>query len=499
MRRLNEAFSSGNTGAMPEIVQTVRKLSGQIASVSIQELSEIIEQDPNVTEKVISAANTFGYNPSGSEIGTISQAIHTVGFERIRNLTLSVMLAQNAGKGMDSEAQREMAAVSVCSGMLAQNLVSSSDQFSSDPDIAFVSGSLRNYGKLLMSTFFVDEFMQARELSQQGGGDSGYFETFGMTPLELGHTLLLGTNLPDLIMASLERIPQEKLGRSAESESEEILIAAEFCVQVCELAFNHKIGADDFQQELNALITRFGDSIPLDFETVVNSLEEVDTALGQLNEVIGIKRDRSPANQALRARLNGEALKPNSTKKSDKKPIGIKGVDQPKSLSDLLLSLENGDLKIDSEQLAELYSNVSRAMHDELGLGSCMTFLKDPEETRGQRFSARHGFGPLFDRIKNRPLVSSEKKDLFSICLARKEDILIQDSTAGKIASVIPEWIHDRGEVSSLIVMPATTGAQLFAIFVGVKTDGSAIVVEPATHKRLRQIRNQLSSVVSAL
>ena len=502
LRRLKDAFESGKTGAMPEVVQTVRKLSGQIASVSIQDLSEIIERDPSVTEKVISAANTFGYNPSGVEIGTITQAIHTIGFERIRNLTLSVMLAQNAGKGMDGEQQREMAALSVCSGMLAQNLMAGSDLFSADPDIAFVSGSLRNYGKLLMSTFFLDEYMAARDLAQQGGGDSAYCEIFGMTPLELGYTLLAGTNLPELIMASLERVPKDKLSRSAQSESDEILIAAEFCVKVCELTFDQNLSPDGFQKELGGLVQMFGDSLPIDTDMVIGGLEEVDSAMSQLNEVVGIKSDQSPANVALRARLNGRPVtKPKAADSSKKATIGISEPTDAdaKTLAEVLEFLETESSGLSDEMLEEVYSNLNRAISKELRLDGCMTFLRDTENTQGMRFSARHGTGKLYERIRNRPLISSEKRDIFAICLNRREDILIQDTGAGKIASVIPDWIHERGDVKSLIVLPASVGNALFAMFVGVKMDGSSIEIEPSTHKRLKQFRSRLSALFAAL
>ncbi len=484
---------------MPEIVQTVRKLSGQIATVSIQDLSEIIERDPSVTEKVISAANTFGYNPTGIEIGTINEAIHTVGFDRIRNLTLTVMLAQNAGKGMNNEQQQEMASLSVCSGLLAQNLISSSERFSSDPDIAFVSGSLRNYGKLLMSTFFLDEYTEARNLAREGANDGAYSEIFGLTPLELGHTLLMSTNLPDLIMESLQRVPKEKLARTAQSESEEILMAAEFCVKVCELAFDDTLGPEEFQKELNAIVQMFGDSIPIDIEMVVAGLEEVDTSMSQINEVVGIKSSNSPANQALRARLDGRSVvKKKVVKKENKRPgigIGEPHTEPPRELNEILESLDEDGEPLTDEQVKELYDGLNLAIASELGLGCSMTFLMDPEQSRGVRFSARHGTGLLYERIKNRPLVSSEKKDLFSICLARREDILIQDANAGKISKVIPEWIHERGEVNSLIVLPASVEKSLFAIFVGVKLDGTPIEIEPTTHKRLRHLRTQLAKM----
>ncbi len=500
LRRINDAMDQGQTGAIGEIVQTVRRLSGKIAHVSISELSEIIEQDPSVTAKIVSAANTFAYNPSGHEIGSVTEAIHVVGFDRVRSLTLTLMLSESAGKALDNVEQREMASLSVCSGMLAQTLVAGCPQFSADPEIAFVSASLRNYGKLLMSTFFVDEYIAARDAARAGPGDAAYADVFGMTPLELGYTLLQSTNLPELIMKSLERVPPDKLTRSPQSEAEEILVAAEFCVKVSELAFDANIAPENFKVELNKVIKQFSASIPVDFDMVLRALEEVDAQVSQLNLIIGIKDEASPINKALKARMNGGFVpRPGPIAKAKEKvagaPIGLIPVagDGAESLEDFVETLDKRITSGRGVDLKEAYDRVTVSIAQELGLAGCMAFLPDTDRSGGARYSARSGVGPLYERIKNRPLVAPDKKDIFGICFARKEDILIRDTKAGKIATVIPSWVHDRGDVTSMIILPVALGQNMLALFVGTKNEGLAIEIEPATHKRLRQLRASLA------
>ncbi|MEM9159287.1 MAG: HDOD domain-containing protein [Verrucomicrobiota bacterium] len=502
IRRITDALDSGKTGALGEIVQTVRKLSGQISEVSIPDLSEIIGRDPTITEKVIAAANSFGYNPSGVEISTINQAIITVGFDRIRNLTLSLMMAQGAGKALDNDEQREMAALSVTSGMLAQTIFKESPLSSADPELAFVSSSLRNYGKLLMSTFMVDEYLEAAERAKADTPDEAYHEVFGITPLGLGHTLLKGSNLPETIVKSLEKVPSETLTRSAQTEDEEILVAAEFCVNVCELAFDEEVGPEQFQQELNKIVKKYGESIPVEFDLVVQALEGVDESISQLNQIIGIKDEKSPANLALRARINGNRVPTRHREERQKrkaKRVSVGGAGEAASLDDLLSILAAKAKAGESIDLGELYTPIALLMQEDMGLESCMVFIGEQDRSYDNRFSARFGSGPLFDRIKNRPLVSAENKDLFGICMNRKEDVLIQDASAGKIATVIPDWIHTCGDVSSLIVLPAVTGKEVFSIFIGTKTDKNPIEVDQAALKKLREFRAELGKIMQTL
>jgi len=501
IRRITEALEKNETGSVGEIVNTVRRLSGRIAHVSIEELAEIIGQDTTIMERVISAANTFAFNPTGVEIITISQAIHTVGFERIRNLTLSLMLADGAGKSLNNEEQKEMAAISVCSGMLSQTLVGNSSLMGADPEAAFVGASLRNYGKLLMSTFFADEFSAAKYQATAQSSDQAYIDIFGITPLALGQILLKSTNLPEIVLASLERIPQEKFTRSAQNEEEEILMTAEMSVRVCEIAFDPNISPEQFEREISKTIQTFSDSLPVDFDAVRDALSSVEEFMAQLNQIIGIKNDASVATRKLGARIKGDALpKPRPVKKrpanaNRSQSIGLPDNAEYESLDDVLSKIEKLRNSGDPVDLGEIYESINAAIVGALKLEGCMTFICDDPDECDLRYSARHGIGKLYDRIKNRPLISSDKKDLFSICLNRKEDILIQDTNAGKISSVIPEWIHFVGNVTSMIVLPTTLEKNLFAIFVGTISKGAALDVDKESLGQLRQFRIDLADL----
>jgi len=163
---------------------------------------------------------------------------------------------------------------------------------------------------------------------------------------------------------------------------------------------------------------------------------------------------------------------------------------------DVLTRLESGQGDPKDVNLDEIFESINAAIAGSLGLESCMSFVCDDDQEREKRFSARHGIGKLFGRVRSRPLISSEKKDLFGICLNRKEDIFIQDTQSGKIASVIPEWVHYAGEVKSMIVLPAATDGKMFAIFIGTTMEDTLNDVEPEVLRQLRQLRGKLASLM---
>ena len=133
VRTIEAALLEEKSTAISEIVRIIQDLASKAFSISTSELSQLIGRDPTITEKVISAANTMGFNPTGPSISTITEAIHTTGFEKVRNLAISILLVQNASAAANSFEQRESASLAVCSGLLAQQLTEHGDD-SIDPE-----------------------------------------------------------------------------------------------------------------------------------------------------------------------------------------------------------------------------------------------------------------------------------------------------------------------------------------------------------------------------
>ncbi|MBD5781597.1 HDOD domain-containing protein [Pelagicoccus sp. NFK12] len=497
---IESALADNKTTAISEIIQIIQQLASKAFSISIGELSELIGRDPTVTAKVISAANTLGYNPSAQPVSTISDAIHTVGFEKIRNLAISLMLAENASYGGNSYEQRQAAALCVCSGMLAKQLAKRPGR-EEETELFFVCASLRNYGHLLLSTFKVEDYRLARSHALDMPEEEAFKLVFGLTPLALGEAILKQSNLPRDIQHSLRKLRQETLSRACYSPQDETLLVSELAVSLSNVVFDENVGPSDFNHALNQVLARFASSYPLSIETVNEALLAVDESISALNRSVGIAERHSPASAKLQARLNSVHL-PSPPKHARikaqlaSKPISEMSADERLSFSRqnferTVTSIENALVPGSKVRLASIFDEVCRSFRAAADLDSCLIFA--PEEYSPQNFSARYGSGSLFAKVKNRPIVSPEKRDVFSICLTRKEDILIQDTQTGKISKVVPEWIHSAGDTSSFIILPVTFDQQLRYLIVGTASEGRKIDLSPTDLKYLRSIRASIS------
>lgn len=498
---IQTALEDKQTAAISEIIQIIQQLAAKAFSISIGELSQLIGRDPTITEKVISSANTLGYNPGGLAVSTISDAIHTVGFEKIRNLAISLMLTENAGLGRNTYEQSNIAALSVCSGMLAEELYKLASAESENSELVFVCASLRNYGRLLLSTFMVERYRLAQSYALEAPEDEAFNEVFGITPLGLGSEILQRTNLPKNIMDSLRPLTRENLRRPVSSLGDETLVLSDMAVGLSSIVFDEKIGPEQFNAAISQSLARYSISFPVPIEDVTEALLSVDETMSALNRAIGLSESQSPATVKLQARINGNALPEpppfaRITARLKQKPVAEMDAEERKTFSDATFaqaveSVDGSLIPGSKVDLENIFTSVSTSFKEAANLENCLIFVR--EEFDPNCLSARYGEGALFAKVKNRPIVAPDKKDIFSICLARKEDILIEDANAGKIRSVIPEWIHSSGDTSSFIMLPVNFANALKAIIVGTVSHGRKIDLSPHDLKHLRSIRSKIS------
>ncbi|MCH6258888.1 HDOD domain-containing protein [Puniceicoccaceae bacterium K14] len=504
---IEKALANKNQAtAINEVIQIIQELASKAFSISVAELSQLISKDVAITKKVIDSANTFGFNPSGHEITTISQAIHTIGFERIRNLSISLLLVENAGKSLNSHEQKEMAAMAVTSGLMAQQMI---DQMNSDidPEFAYVCSSLRNYGKLLMTTFLVEDYREAKSIGDETKDhDAAFVEVFGLTPLKLGQILLQSSNLPQSIMNSLEEVSPSVLEEAIHTEDAKVCVLADFCVKVCETTFDSDVPPEDFNNSVNKLIDKYNKCLPITLDMVNLSLGEIDTSVSVFNRTIGLSNSDSPLSVGIKSRINGRPVParkiidpPPKSKTPDKEKAAKPPPDtkkQSEAVSENVYKNTMGLLLRKREpgetiNFKEIYDSVVETTASSLNVESCMVFVE--EEGKPGIFSARSGVGNVFKNVKHRPVISPKNRDIFSICILKKEDILIQDITAGKISSVIPDWITLNSKAKSIALFPLSHGKKLYALMVCISRTDQTIKLDKNDLRRIKSMRASLS------
>lgn len=82
---------------MPVLANVIKELNELTGSdeAEVNQLSEVILKDANLTSQVLRIANSVQYNHSGYPINTVSRAIVLIGFEGVRAICISVMVIES--------------------------------------------------------------------------------------------------------------------------------------------------------------------------------------------------------------------------------------------------------------------------------------------------------------------------------------------------------------------------------------------------------------------
>ncbi|HLP01497.1 MAG TPA: hypothetical protein VK163_05690, partial [Opitutaceae bacterium] len=126
-----------------------------------------------------------------------------------------------------------------------------------------------------------------------------------------------------------------------------------------------------------------------------------------------------------------------------------------------------------------------------LALQDCVLFQREPD---GRTYAARSGIGVLLDLVRGRPVISTERRDVFSICLTRREDVLIRDTSDPKIRPFLPEWLLTAGAISGFILLPLLNETGAVALMVGTRIGPRPLQPSARELQLLKAIRQHLVS-----
>ena len=506
LARVKSGLAAGQMPVMSQIVQVIREISEKADQMSVQDLSEIISRDEGTMKRILSIANTLAYNPSGVEITSIPQAVTLVGFERIRNLAISVLLLENVDQQAGVESNREMAGLSLSGGLIASQL---SRRISGvEPDVAFLCGALRSYGRMLMCNLLHEDYEKTVEAAGGEGAvsDESFRKRFGLTPLELGRELLAGMQMPQLILKTLQDIPEQVREKLAGIPGGELMMTAELGLRFAETLAAQPVGPEDFGRKL-ADITR---TYPKEFQLTANDTKAlVRDVVSQIASFAQAGKF-STGNVVLFRRMDclSEGRRPPPPFKPTPKPSPAAAVpsgpakapDSPptgpltaKRALSVLEAARNQLLNLLKEpkpDLREACTVLVQGLQRALDLQSCLVFLRQPG---GNDYLLEVGQGRLLEVVGKGVVLRSGQRDVFAVPLGRGEDVLIQNPLEERMKAFIPEWLRLPGAPLPFILLPLRDAEGTYGVVCGNTTSTNTLAVASELQDELRSLRNDLS------
>lgn len=161
------------------------------------------------------------------------------------------------------------------------------------------------------------------------------------------------------------------------------------------------------------------------------------------------------------------------------------------SVEALILGLQEITEMLTSEKTTSksVYQKVTRIIHEALHLRNC-ALLFSPEKSAP--YTVEEAIGQNAFEFRTEFRVNSDGRDLFSACLLRADDILLQNLTDPKIHSHLPSWYKSMNQAGTAFLLPIKDQDRVIGLIYGDKADIGSIVFSPDVMRNLKALRNQI-------
>ncbi len=485
---IDAGLKTRETASIAQVVELVREMAMKVDSLSVHQVGEILSRDLTIATKLIKVACTVAYNPDGADITTINQAISTVGYNRVRNMAISLLLLKNANRRWSTDDFDEIACITLTSALMSETIMET--RKSHNPEHAFVSAALRNYGRLLLASFFPEEYREAMTLGEKKGFETAIREFFGMTSLEIAKELLRRAHLPPALLRFIEGIPEHKFSADQLSKDDQQLMLIDFSVKFCELLSRLK-SQEHFQTGYRELMERYGKSLQYTKEDMKALLEatlsKVDSYKRQLasplfsNRII-INIRACLEDQPLTLQPAPKALE--TSKRGPLDPTFTCGHNAERMLRTGLKELEPVvNAKVPEHPAA--WEQATRLLWRALELDDALLLIQPP---CSMAFQGEYGFGQQVAALRPNASVDPATKTIFTICITRGQDVIIQNPNETAIQPFIPAWLKPYA-TGGVILLPISDGEGTFAVLMGLARAKHTFALSPKTMENLRTLK----------
>lgn len=172
---------------------------------STAELAQIILRDASLTARILRIANSTVYNPTSTPINTVSRAIVFIGFDLIRNLSLSLAVIEALLGDKATEDSHKLMAKSFHAAIQARNLA---EQRNDDaPEEVFIAALLYHLGEIAFWCLGTEEAQQISDLIQQSSfkAEMAQKEVLGFSFNQLTVGLTQDWHLSDLLHSAINQ------------------------------------------------------------------------------------------------------------------------------------------------------------------------------------------------------------------------------------------------------------------------------------------------------
>jgi len=510
-----------NKSDFPALSESIARIQSMATSEreSVSSVTNEILRDVALTNKLLRLVNSAHY-ARGNSVGTVSRAVSLVGFNGIRNLTLSLVLLEHMQDKGNAQLLKEEFLRALMAGAIAAELGAS--QVESEE--AFIGALFQNLGRMLAQFYFAEEAATIRQrigdATSPMSEDAAALSVLGLSYEQLGLGVSKAWGLPDSIQRCIVRPVGEPPAHRAKDSGTHLRWSAAVANDMANAMLH--ADPDVVDQQLSQLSRKHAKVLGVDADQIK---AVTATARGKLSELADAMELRVPSHSPA-ARLLGPQSKggdgegagsagvasgPDSTTdviaeaplratldatahENDSDYISAPRVVSPQEIAAQTMAAGIQDITnamVEDFKLSDVLRMILEAMYRALGFHRVIFCLRDPKTNE---LTGRFGLGAEVESVVKSFCVALESKgppDLFAAIVSKAADTLIHDTSDPRIAARLPLWYQRYFHAASFLILPLVIkGHPVGLIYADCATPGE-LSIDDKQLAMLRTLRNQ--------
>ena len=460
-------------------INCIQQISSSEASDAMA-LAMAIMKDSNLSAKVLRLANTTTYNRGSSNISMVSRAVVLMGFNHIKNVSLTLKLIESFhDEHPDLDVPGLMMRQFLGANLAKDFAIKSKSKV--DPEEAYLSSLLFGLGEIIVACTLPEQYRRMLRMRnhKQKPWKTIQAEVLGITLDELGQEIAVGWGYPKQVLQTMKAVELSSIDKDTEL--------------------------------LNALPTLTDGLIQQIYGTDAASTHDYSQLVEQLSEVSGIAYDAiadttlqcfsQVAKTSRDYGLKGRALIPEFTESGHQERDEMvrqmafiahsEVVEVPYEISQETLKSSQIAVKRSQQQLDylnrlselitsgkkihEVFKLAVAAIHKCGDFDRCMLCLLNTAHTHisvklieGEQLEPLQAY---FERSKN-----GKSDDLFFKVMNKQVTLLVNDLEEDGWSERLPKGFSDKVQCQGFVLIPLTMGQRVIGMIYADKLKGNGAV-----------------------
>lgn len=488
-----------HTADFPALSQTISAINriNNSDSERLQSLSEAILKDFSLTNKLLRIVNSATYGQFGGAISTVSRAIVILGFDKIRNLAITLLLFEHMRNRSQAEQLREVSLKSFFGGLLASTLGKKSGW--RDVEEAMICGMFAHLGKLLTTYYFYEESQEINKRIEQSSEDEEYATeaVLGISYRELALGVVGSWNFPERIIGSMRALPEGTI-KAPQNQVERLRLFSNMSRELLPMIEAEPNAASKL---LSSVLVRYKGAINFPENELQKHIREASEHYLHYLSILGVESKSSPFCKSL---MKSAGLAKDKAEESVGNTVEDQGLEDAWNAAES--SEDEGALRDPAAILSSGVQDITNTLVGNYNLNDLLRMTLETmfrgvgfervlfctRDVKRPRMVARFGFGVEIQKVIEKFAFETDKtNDVFQLALSKNADILIEDIDSESIKARIPTWFRSTVPAKTFIVFPVILDKKPIGVFYGDRTEAHSLVLPHDQLNLLKTLRNQ--------